>query len=50
MMVMPDEVWWSRIQDEQMEKYGRLLEPGDLLDIVEADSSPLATLIKQRSL
>lgn len=47
MMVMPDEIWWARIQEEQLEKYGRLLNPEDLIAVVEADSSPLATLIKQ---
>lgn len=45
-MVMPDEVYWQKLRDEQMERYHRLLSNEELLSIVEADATPLATLIK----
>ena len=46
-MMMPDEVFWGHVAQEQMEKYGRLLTNEELTDVVAADGSPLATLIKQ---
>jgi hypothetical protein len=46
-MVMPDEVFWAQVQEEQIESRGRLLSSAELLDVVAADSSPLATLIKE---
>ena len=45
--LMPDEVFWQRVKDEQLEKYGRLLSTEELADVVAADVSPLATLVKQ---
>jgi len=45
--MMPDEVFWATVQQEQVERFGRLLRPEELTDVVRADSSPLATLIKQ---
>jgi hypothetical protein len=45
--VMPDEVFWRKLNEEQLEAHGRLLTGPELLDIVAADSSPLATLIKE---
>lgn len=45
--VMPDEVFWARLVDEQREKYGRILTVDELQVIVDANSSPLATLIKE---
>ncbi len=47
LMVMPDQVFWEKVKQEQLEKYGRLLSSEELQVIVEADATPLATLIKQ---
>lgn len=47
MMVMPDEQFWEMLKQEQLDQYGRLLTNEELITIVEADASPLATLIKQ---
>lgn len=47
MMVMPDEVFWEQVKQEQLEKYGRLLTNQELISVVEADASPLATLLQQ---
>lgn len=46
--LMPDEVYWERLKQEQLNTYGRVLTAEELVQIVEADASPLATLIKQR--
>lgn len=47
MMVTPDEVFWERLRQEQMEKYGRLLSADELLAVHAADASPLATLLRE---
>lgn len=47
MLVVPDEVFWAKLQEAQMNDFGRLLSPEELVAIVAADASPLATLIKQ---
>ena len=47
LMVMPDEVFWERLIQEQLDSFNRILTNEELTAIVEADASPLATLIKQ---
>jgi hypothetical protein len=49
MTMTPDQVFWEKLKQEQMDRYGRMLEVNELIDIVAADASPLATLIKQGS-
>ena len=46
--VMPDEVFWEKVKQEQLTEFGRFLTEQELVQVVEADASPLATLIKQR--
>jgi hypothetical protein len=46
-MAVPDEVWWQKIHEESLETYGRDLSNDELVAIVAADTSPLATLIKE---
>jgi len=46
-MLMPDEVYWQKLKEEQLEQYGRYLTEPELVAVVEAGASPLATLIKQ---
>ena len=48
MMMMPDQVFWERLKQEQMATYGRYLTEPELLAIVEAGASPLATLLTER--
>lgn len=48
-MSVPDQVWWRAIKEESLEKFGRELTREELDVIVAADSSPLATLIKEGS-
>lgn len=45
-MVMPDQVFWEKVKQESIEKYGRELTHNELEIIVASDSSPLATLLK----
>ncbi len=45
-MVMPDEVFYQKLADEQIESFGRFLTEAELAKVVEEDALPLATLIK----
>jgi len=47
LMLMPDEVFFEKVKQEQMATYGRYLSEQELRAVVEADASPLATLLKQ---
>jgi len=47
MMMMPDEVFWEKVKQAQLEQYGRVLSTEELQAVVEADASPLARLIRQ---
>jgi transposase-like protein len=44
---VPDEVFFEKVKAESLERYGRVLSLEELDQIVAADASPLATLIKQ---
>lgn len=44
-MVLPDEVFFAKVAEEQQEKFGRFLSLDELVEVVNADSSPLASLI-----
>lgn len=46
-MMMPDQVFWERLKQEQLEAHGRFLTEQELVTIVEADSTPLAKLVKE---
>lgn len=45
--LIPDEVFWLMIQQEQMERYGHLLTESELIRVVETTKSPLTTLLTQ---
>lgn len=45
LMVTSDEVFYEKVKQEQLEKFGRFLTEPELVSVVEADASPLATLI-----
>lgn len=47
-MVIPDVVFFEKMKQEQLDAHGRFLAERELLTVVEADASPLATLIKER--
>lgn len=44
---MPDEVFYQKVAEEQLETYGKFLSEQELITIVEEDASPLATLLKE---
>jgi len=46
-MTVPDKVFFDRISQEQQEAYGRVLTHAELVQVVQDDSSPLATLLKE---
>jgi hypothetical protein len=43
---MPNEVFWSKVQAEMMEKYGRILTDEELRAATET-ASPLTTLLRE---
>jgi len=44
---MPDEIFWARLAQEQMDKYQRLLTNEELLKVLDDTSTPLKTLIRE---
>jgi len=46
-MMMPDEVFWERIKQEQLEKYGRFLTEQELVAVMQEGTSALSRLIKE---
>jgi hypothetical protein len=46
-MLMPDEIFYEKVKQEQIEKHGRFLTEQELSAIVAADATPLATLLKE---
>lgn len=45
-MMMPDEVFFDRLKQEQLASHGRFLTEQELITVVQEDASPLARLIK----
>ena len=43
--LIPDEVYWRKIEEEQLERYGRVLSLPELQAVVDENASPLARLI-----
>jgi len=47
-MLCPDQVYWQRVEQYQIEKYGHVLPRPDLLRLIETDSDrQLALLLKE---
>ena len=47
-MVMPDEVFWAKVQSAQIEKYGRVLSPDEQIEALKSTDSLLSKLAKDR--
>lgn len=47
-MMMPDEVFFEKLRQEQLAAHGKYLSQQELAAVVEADDSPLAKLLKER--
>jgi len=45
-MLMPDEIFFEKLKQEQLDKYGRYLTQEELARVVDADDTPLAKLLK----
>jgi hypothetical protein len=45
-MFMPDEVFWKKVEQAQLEEHGRLLSEQELQTVVQEGASPLARLIQ----
>jgi hypothetical protein len=41
-------VFWQKVRDAQLEKYGRELTPSELVDVLKDDSSVISKLCKDR--
>lgn len=37
--MVPDEVFWNKVKEEQLTKYGRVLQPDELQKILKEDNS-----------
>jgi hypothetical protein len=48
LMAVPDEVFWQQVREEQLEKYGRLLSPSELITAAESTTTPLSKLLRDR--
>lgn len=46
--LVPDEVFWKQAQEEQMEKYGRLLKSSELQAVAESGCTPLSKLLRDK--
>ena len=47
-MMVPDEVFWQRVKDEQLSKYGRELTPEEMVEVLTNERSTLSLLCKDR--
>lgn len=47
-MLVPDEVFWARVRDAQLEKYGRLLTPLEIVAQLGDPDSLLSQLVRDR--
>jgi hypothetical protein len=45
----PDQVFWKKAHDAQIEKYGRLLEPSELVEVLKDDTNTITRLCKDRN-
>lgn len=43
---MPNEVFWNKVKQEMLDKYGRILTPEELRKVTET-SAPLKTLLRE---
>ena len=45
-MMIPDEVFWQKVKFEQLERYGRLLDPHELQVAADSPCTPLGKLLR----
>lgn len=49
MCMEPDEVFWRKANDAQLEKYGRALEAHELVEVLKDETNPITRLCKDRN-
>ena len=47
-MMIPDEVFWNKAREAQLEKYGRELSAPELVEVLKDDTHSLTKLCKDR--
>ena len=47
LMMVPDEVFWEKLREVQLEKFGRLLENDELIVQLADESSPISVLARR---
>jgi len=45
-LMMPDQVFWSKVREEQLEKYGRILNMQELQAAADSPCTPLGKLLR----
>jgi hypothetical protein len=45
--LVPDEVFWKRVQAEMLDKYGRILTDAEIQDAAQASCNPLSILLRE---
>jgi hypothetical protein len=50
LLLMPDEVFWSRVAAEQLERYGRILTPEEFQVVAEATWGAMSKLLRESSI
>jgi protein-arginine kinase activator protein McsA len=48
MCIEPDQAFWRKAHEAQFEKYGRLLEPDELVEVLKDDTNTITRLCKDR--
>lgn len=48
MMLMPDEVFFAKVAEAQLERYGRYLTPDECAQVAEDTSHPLWTVLRDQ--
>ncbi len=47
-MLVPDEVFWARVNAEQLERYGRVLEPSEIVEALKDGNHVLSRMARDR--
>jgi len=48
-LLVPDEVFWQRVREEQLATYGRELTPEEIVEVLKDENSALVKLSKERA-
>ena len=46
-LCMPDEMFWAKVAQEQLDRYGRFLTEQELLEASSNSTNPLSSLLKE---